>query len=168
MRLFIAIRFSRPVLETLKQAQGELRRQGAEGNFSREENLHLTLAFLGETEDAAGARAAMAEACAEGRPFSLTVAGAGRFGDLWWAGIANSSRLEELERALRAALTARGFVPEKRAFRPHVTLARQVKSSRLLRMAVPERTMTVKGISLMRSERKEGKIIYTELAYEKL
>ena len=168
MRLFIAIRFSRPVLETLKRAQGELRRQGAEGNFSREENLHLTLAFLGETEDAAGARAAMAEACGEGGPFSLTVSGMGRFGDLWWAGIAKNRRLEELERSLRAALTARGFALEKRDFRPHVTLARQVKSPRPLRLTVPERTMTVRGISLMRSERKEGKLVYTELAYEKL
>ena len=168
MRLFIAIRFSRPVLETLKQAQEDLRRQGARGNFSREENLHLTLAFLGETGDAAGARAAMAEACAEGGTFPLTVAGTGRFGELWWAGIAKNRRLEEVERALRTALTARGFVLEKRDFRPHVTLARQVKSPRPLRLAVPERTMTVKGISLMRSERRDGKLIYTELAYEKL
>ena len=56
MRLFIAIRLSRPLVETLKQAQRDMRHQGAEGNFSREENLHLTLAFLGETEDAAGSR----------------------------------------------------------------------------------------------------------------
>lgn len=167
MRLFIAIRFSRPVLEALKQAQGELRRQGAEGNFSREENLHLTMAFLGETEDRQGAQAAMAEACT-GPPFPLTVAGAGRFGDLWWAGVEKSPRLEELERSLRAALAERGFALEKRDFRPHVTLARQVRSPRPLRLSVPERTMTVRGLSLMRSERKEGKLIYTELAYEKL
>ena len=61
MRLFIAIRLSRPLVETLKQAQRDIRHQGAEGNFSREENLHLTLAFLGETEDAAGALSAMEE-----------------------------------------------------------------------------------------------------------
>ena len=76
MRLFIAIRLSRPLVETLKQAQRDMRHQGAEGNFSREENLHLTLAFLGETEDAAGALSAMEEVSGGGA-IRLAVSGVG-------------------------------------------------------------------------------------------
>ena len=93
MRLFIAIRLSRPLVETLKQAQRDMRHQGAEGNFSREENLHLTLAFLGETEDAAGALSAMEEVSGGGA-IRLAVSGVGRFGDLWWAGVEENLRLK--------------------------------------------------------------------------
>ena len=149
MRLFIAIRLSRPLVETLKQAQRDMRHQGAEGNFSREENLHLTLAFLGETEDAAGALSAMEEV----------------FGDLWWAGVEENLRLKTAAENLQSALRRRGFSIEKRAFRPHVTLARQVRSPGPLRLSVPRREMTAAGMSLMKSERIGGKLTYTEIGY---
>ena len=58
MRLFAAIRFSPAVEEALWAAVGDLRCRGA-GTFTRRENLHLTLAFLGETADAAAAEAAV-------------------------------------------------------------------------------------------------------------
>ena len=59
MRLFTAIRPSPAAEETLLAAQAELRRLGR-GSFPRREMLHLTLAFLGETADAAAAKAAVA------------------------------------------------------------------------------------------------------------
>ena len=49
MRLFAAIRFSPAVEEALWAAVGDLRCRGA-GTFTRRENLHLTLAFIGETD----------------------------------------------------------------------------------------------------------------------
>ena len=164
MRLFIAIRLSRPLVETLKQAQRDMRHQGAEGNFSREENLHLTLAFLGETEDAAGALSAMEEV-SRGGAIRLAVSGVGRFGDLWWAGVEENLRLKTAAENLQSALRRRGFSIEKRAFRPHVTLARQVRSPRPLRLSVPRREMTAAGMSLMKSERIGGKLTYTEIGY---
>ena len=48
MRLFIAINFDGEALDDLVRLQTELRDCGAEGNFTRPENLHLTLAFIGE------------------------------------------------------------------------------------------------------------------------
>ena len=70
MRLFLAIQLSPAVREALLTAQDALRRQGR-GSFPPPENLHLTLAFLGEAEDPARARAALAEVSC--RPFSLPV-----------------------------------------------------------------------------------------------
>ena len=55
MRLFLAIQLSPAVREALLTAQDALRRQGR-GSFPPPENLHLTLAFLGEAEDPARAR----------------------------------------------------------------------------------------------------------------
>ena len=52
MRLFIAIQPNKSVRAALRAVQNELRRRGVEGNFTRMENLHLTLAFIGEYPDA--------------------------------------------------------------------------------------------------------------------
>ena len=80
MRLFLAIQLSPAVREALLTAQDALRRQGR-GSFPPPENLHLTLAFLGEAEDPTRARAALSEVSC--RPFSLAVGGPpGHFGDL--------------------------------------------------------------------------------------
>ena len=51
MRLFIAIGLDDPVKDLLCRAQRQLKRQALGGRFSRRENLHLTLAFLGEAPD---------------------------------------------------------------------------------------------------------------------
>ena len=51
MRLFIAIPFSEEFKGELIRVQNEMRANGVRGNFSRAENLHVTVAFLGEVED---------------------------------------------------------------------------------------------------------------------
>ena len=67
MRLFVAIQFSPVVKTALLEAVSTLKRKGT-GTFTRPENLHLTLAFIGETEDLPGAKAALDAVCA---PVSL-------------------------------------------------------------------------------------------------
>ena len=69
MRLFIAVRFSNHIQKSLQQTMADLRRQGVRGNFSRVENLHLTLAFLGEVQDPEPVCEAINAAAAA--PFSL-------------------------------------------------------------------------------------------------
>jgi len=123
MRLFLAIQLSPAVREALLTAQDALRRQGR-GSFPPPENLHLTLAFLGEAEDPARARAALSEVSC--RPFSLAVGGPpGHFGDLWWAGVRADPALEELAVSLQADLRSRGFCQEDRPWLPHITLVRR-------------------------------------------
>ena len=51
MRLFIAIHLSQEIKETLIDLQNEWYDLGVRGNYSSEENLHLTLAFIGEYPD---------------------------------------------------------------------------------------------------------------------
>ena len=50
MRLFVAINLSENIKNALLKAQSDLKNQGFYGNFTRRENMHLTLAFIGETE----------------------------------------------------------------------------------------------------------------------
>ena len=46
MRLFVAINFGEAMMDALTETQDRLRGHGVEGNFTRPENLHLTLAFI--------------------------------------------------------------------------------------------------------------------------
>ena len=165
MRLFLAIQLSPAVREALLTAQADLRRQGR-GSFPPPENLHLTLAFLGETADLPGARAALnAAAC---RPFTLAVGGTlGHFGDLWWAGVRGDPALEDLALSLQADLRARGFRLEDRPFQPHITLVRRWRGEPP-QVTVPRAKMVVRRISLLRSDQIDGKRVYTELSYKSL
>jgi 2'-5' RNA ligase len=94
--------------------------------------VHLTLAFLG---DVAAARIATLDAiglavAAAVPPFTLTLDRLGAFGDggIAWAGASAPPRdLERLAQSLTGALAKEGFPTERRAFHPHVTLARHCR-----------------------------------------
>ncbi|MFC2968955.1 RNA 2',3'-cyclic phosphodiesterase [Acidimangrovimonas pyrenivorans] len=93
-----------------------------------EENLHLTLVFLGDLDDA-GLEAVHEAFCAvEGAPFELTLSGVGLFGGarprVAWAGVAPSPELLALQARIAAAARRAGAEPDHRRYTPHVTLAR--------------------------------------------
>ena len=48
MRLFVAVNFPPETVDAISALQGRLRGAEPRGSWSRRENLHLTLAFLGE------------------------------------------------------------------------------------------------------------------------
>lgn len=165
MRLFLAVQLSSPVKDALCQAIESLKKQSRQGNFTRRENLHLTLAFLGETSRLAAAKRVLDELEVP-PPFSLTISGLGRFrregGDIWWAGAEQNDALCDLAAQLVARLERAGFPVEKRPFKPHLTLGRQV----VLQGRPGELSpvgMEVDRISLMKSERLAGILTYTEV-----
>lgn len=161
MRLFVAILFSPQVREVLLGAIDSLRAQAVSGSFTRPENLHLTLAFIGESEDPEAA--AKAVDAAAGPPFFLAVRGFGHFGDLWWVGIEKNPALTGLAESLQESLRRHGFHVDKRPFRPHITLARRVEPRGDVQLSIPRTGMTVGRVCLMKSERIRGILTYTEI-----
>ncbi len=164
MRLFIALLFPDEVKDALLDAAEDLRRNAERGVFSRRENFHLTLAFLGEQRDPKPAGRAMEAAV--GAPFSLRLDRPGRFrrdgGDIWWVGLKDSPPLTALHRRLSEALAREGFEVENRPFRPHVTLGRQVVlTDPGFRPSVPPLTIHARELCLMRSDRVSGVLTYT-------
>lgn len=149
MRLFAAVRPEGLSREVLEQALGALRRQGR-GTFPHPADLHLTLAFLGETERVDAACSALETLALSGR-FSLTAEGLGRFGDTWWAGTAPCPALETLAASARRALEEVGFSLEKRPFVPHITLARHYRPRNTAAVTVPPVTWEVGKIELLAS-----------------
>ena len=160
MRLFIAIRLSDAIRDSLIQTQNALYDRGVRGNYTSEENLHLTLAFIGEYPDAQPVLDALSSV--PFRPFELGLEGMGRFGDLWWAGMRESVPLQAAVRRIRRALAESGIPFDKKRFRAHITLIRKA-SGDLPGLSPSPASMTVDTISLMRSDRGRNGMIYTEL-----
>ncbi len=166
MRLFIAIELNDRMRDALTGAQTELRRRGMRGSFTPRENLHLTLAFLGEYPDPDAVLDVMETV--EFEPFPLQLKGFGRFGDLWWAGLSDSGALSACVRRLRRALAEAGIPFDRKKFTPHITLVRRAvwDGTRGLPTAdVPDAGMEVSQITLMRSDRGRNGMIYTALGY---
>lgn len=123
MRLFFAI----PLPDETKRALTALRADLGKARWVPPEQLHLTLRFLGELDEARAATLASVAIC-EPR-FSARARGVGTFGParrprVLWTAIEPADGARAIASALDACAETIGVPPEARPFRPHVTLAR--------------------------------------------
>lgn len=104
-----------------------------EGRFLKRDTYHLTLAFLGDVDEAqlAAATDALEAACAGASPVPLRSDGLGKFGRATdatlWLGIAAAPELEQLAARLRDELRARDVPFDAKPFKAHLTLARRAR-----------------------------------------
>ena len=174
MRLFTAINFSENTKQNLCKTVDNMKSMGISANYTVMENLHLTLVFLGETDKAELVKKAMDNI--DVPSFELEFESLGVFkrpiGDIVWIGIKNNSILTELYRKLICELELIGFKPEYRSYNPHITLARKaiISSSEVedLSNSFNKVSESVERISLMKSERIGGELIYTEIFAKRL
>ena len=91
MRLFVAINFSDETIKWLASLRDELRGNSKSGSFTLTENLHLTLAFIGECSEKQAASVKSVIEAIHFKPFDIAIDRIGRFkrgeGDIWWAGL---------------------------------------------------------------------------------
>jgi 2'-5' RNA ligase len=152
-RLFVALW---PADELRRDIEHETRHAARHsgGRVIPAHNLHITLAFLGSVPEARVASARECVAATEIEPFDLIV------GTLsWWerpqllclepsAGV---ERLIELAGRLGRALRRSGFPVEQRPFRPHVTLARDVRREHFVK-PIRQLQWQVRQIELIESQ----------------
>jgi RNA 2',3'-cyclic 3'-phosphodiesterase len=123
LRLFVGIGFP-PALKL----QLSLLRSGVPGaKWVDPGNFHLTLRFIGETDEAVAADIDDALVRLRARCFTLQLAGTGVFGDRprsLWVGVERNPELVALRDKIEQTLIRAGLPPEPRKFAPHVTLAR--------------------------------------------
>ena len=166
MRLFIAINFNSETHSRLLDLLEELRTNSSRGRFAAPENLHLTLAFLGECNEEECNAVKEAVEISTFEPFPVSVDRIGRFrrdgGDIWWAGLKESAPLIKLQQDLTGNLTAMGFTLDSRGFSPHITLGREIVTGAQPCKVEPFGE-TVSKIDLMLSERVNGKLTYTSI-----
>lgn len=159
MRLFIAVKPDRKTLDTLVMMQEKMKKQGVYGNYTSLQNLHITLAFIGDYDKPQKVLEAMKTV--RFPPFELSVKGIGSFGELYFADMAVSDNLKEYVTDLRAALDKAGVPYDRKKFTPHITLLRRASKPVVRNISVQSEPMTADSVLLMRSDRGERGMIYT-------
>ena len=123
-RLFVALRPPPPIRDLLIDAMDD----SPELRWVPEDNLHLTLRFVGEVERPVAEDIAAALDGIRSPPFSIALAGVGQFAQRnrgsVWAGVQPRDPVAALAAKIERACTSAGLTPEHRAFHPHITLAR--------------------------------------------
>ncbi len=137
LRTFIAIEASPEVRHGCQMLMRKLKSQPVSATWTRPENLHHTLKFLGDTHDRqlGDICRAMADAAQQFTPFTLETAGVGAFPRLaaprvvWVGAGAGRETMIALHAAIDEAVYQLGFALEPRRFQPHLTLGRVRKGS---------------------------------------
>ncbi len=175
IRAFLAINLPDEVRAYLGELSRELDKQvpARSVRWVKPDRMHLTLRFLGETDVALipELRRAVDDATKRHQPFTLQLKGFGCFPDctrprVLWAGIHDEEEAAiRLKRDIDKALSSFGWEPEKRPFRPHLTLGR-IKDSRKLASQqwpadVKPLAIPVSSIHLIESKLRPEGPIYT-------
>ncbi len=142
----------------------------------RPENLHLTLKFLGDTDDAALEKVQQAAALTASlsRAAAITIAGtgvfpAGRAGQTLWIGVDDATgKLAELAERLDANLANIGFPRERRRFSPHLTVGRIREGGRQIVVAHRDAQFRPEGFVVSEIVLYESKLLPTGPVYSKL
>ncbi len=131
LRCFIAIELPAGLKRAIYSGTERLRQSGADARWVPEENLHLTLKFLGSTpeEKVPDIREALRSAVSSRRSFSIGFEGAGVFPDrrrprVLWIGVADSESLVGLKRDVETVMGKVGFEEDGRPYSPHLTIGR--------------------------------------------
>ncbi|MBP3852918.1 MAG: RNA 2',3'-cyclic phosphodiesterase [Erysipelotrichaceae bacterium] len=166
MRAFICIVPDQQAKRKIGGLQRQLLSYG-KGRIVSAENLHITLAFLGEVNEADLPRIQHAMSF----PFEQMVITFSEIGvfhrkkDLWWLGIEENEELNQAQRILVQRLKEGGFDLAGTSFRGHVTLIRnaRIEWPGQKEIAFEPFSMKAERMILMKSELFEQKRIYTEI-----
>ena len=125
LRLFVALQLPVEVRARLTGLMGGV--NGA--RWQTDQQLHLTLRFIGEVDETKAEDIDSALAAVSFTPFQVSLQGAGLFGDvrkprMLWAGVGPEAPLAHLAQKIETAMVRIGLPAEQRKFTPHVTLAR--------------------------------------------
>lgn len=179
MRIFIAIDIPEEVRRELAAFQGALKRQPASVGWTEPRNMHLTLKFLGETEERTlsairEAALAAAECC---RPLTLTLRGSGVFPNarnprVLWVGLGGDIEpVVRLAAAIDERMAGCGFERESRSYSPHITIGRfksPIGARELLSAAyqypLAPLSFRIEELIVMQSQLKPGGAVYTPIA----
>ncbi|WP_440059886.1 RNA 2',3'-cyclic phosphodiesterase [Thermogladius sp. 4427co] len=141
-RIFIAVEIlDRSVIEKLSRVIKDIVSTGADVKPVEEENLHITIRFIGEVEERIVAQVCEILKQIKHTPFQIHISGLGAFPNIEkprviWAGVLEGSReLTAIHDSVEKELRKIGIPPDREEFVPHLTLAR-VKSGRGLNTLV--------------------------------
>jgi 2'-5' RNA ligase len=178
MRAFIGIDFTPKMKKEIAELQKNLRKYALKGRWKYVDNFHLTLKFLDEIDFKQKAQIdnVMKNLCSVVKPFRLTLNGLGIFTGhdcirVLWLGITGEIKeLAFLHQEIDKALVTLGFPPEKRKFKPHITIGQDI----IFNCGLEEikdyvekaefDILDVNSLFLFKSEQIQNKRIYTKVS----
>ncbi|MGC9308778.1 MAG: RNA 2',3'-cyclic phosphodiesterase [Thermoplasmatota archaeon] len=177
-RLFTAIDIG--ARQSLVELEQRLDETGANLKLVEPENIHVTLKFLGDTDEAKipGIVEALQTVAGEMKPYQAALQGVGVFPHLdyikvIWIGVDDDGQTKQIAERLDDELAGQEFRKEKHEFTPHATIARMkgARGKDAVRRLVEEHTATgfgelsVTGIELKKSELRPEGPVYTTLSH---
>ena len=186
MRLFIGVDFPSMVVDELCSLQNKIRSLVRGGRFPARDNLHLTLHFLGETPESRidDIRQVLTVVASRQASFQVSVGDRlGYFGSpnpvrVVWVGMKGDvSALSAIQADVATAMSELGFAAEERAYKPHITLARDafflqsevnLKNGAINLPVTPFPLMRIEQFALISSEIDQGRRRYRPLAVFRL
>lgn len=129
MRLFVALDIEQQIRERIASFVSEMRGLAPAVRWVQPESLHITLKFIGERPDGEVKAIEDVLRTIAARSFQVSFRGAGFFPNeksarVFWIGIQPDAPIGKLAAHIERSLVPLGIEPEKRAFSPHLTLAR--------------------------------------------
>ncbi len=132
MRVFVAVELEPSVRLAIARFVLQELPPGPDVRWYGEDQLHITLKFLGDVDEARRSRVCeiVSDSAKQLTPFDLTIGGLGCFPPrgsprVMWLGVEDpDSRCAKWVNAANVALAELGFERERRAFTPHITLGR--------------------------------------------
>jgi 2'-5' RNA ligase len=130
-RIFVAVKIDagENLLNMISDLKAGLKEERVK--WTETDNFHITLAFLGDTEETKikAINNMLMTTCGGFGEFEIIIKGTGLFKNLsdpriLWSGIETSEKLDKLYDCIKSGLKDTGISLEERPFRPHLTLGR--------------------------------------------
>jgi len=179
LRIFICIEVPTSIKQRIEKLQQDLRTLNEPISWTRPDNVHLTLKFLGDVKSSRLPKiTAACESAVHGlTEFEIEVTGAGCFPSaraprVFWIGLHDaSSCLKKLHERIEDELAREGFEREGRGFSPHLTIGRArdprkagVVAERLIVIGFEPEWFQARKVIVMRSQLNPKGSIYTPQA----
>lgn len=164
MKIFIAIQFSADFKAALHEGQSALKDCGVRGNWCSDNNLHMTMVYIGETDEVELIQKTVDEVSFE--PFVMELGKLGTFvtkyGRVIWCGVRDERPLNRIARILRERLDAYGIRYKTTKFKPHISLLKEANMDETA-IEIEKASMTVDKMVVMKSEKINGEFVYSKI-----
>jgi len=179
IRSFIAIKLPDDIRRSVAEMIAELRKSEADVKWVPAEKIHITLKFLGNTDDSLipMIKKRISKKLSHFNVFYIKIVGVGCFPSerrprVLWIGIENSEELKCIQKDIDTEVAGLGFALEERPFSPHLTIGRVRSQKGIAEMlgrfarfrSVDFGAITVKSIHIMKSELKPAGAEYSSVA----
>ncbi len=179
IRSFIAIKLPDDIRRAVAELIDELRKTEADVKWVPADKIHITLTFLGNTDDSLipKIKDRISKKLSHFNAFYIKIVGVGCFPSekrprVLWVGIEISDALRSIQKDIDTEAAELGFALEERPFSPHLTIGRVRSQKGIAELSGTFAkfrssdfgTVEVKSIQVMKSELKPAGAEYTSIA----